>query len=93
MTTIFVCRNVTIFDYFCSTPAGCKLETHELNKVTQFICRQSPGTIDVWWLYDDGGLTLLLPYIINSRPNYRQCKLRVFTLANKKKELEFEQRR
>ncbi len=25
------------------------------------------GTIDVWWLYDDGGLTLLLPYIITTR--------------------------
>ena len=25
------------------------------------------GTIDVWWLYDDGGLTLLLPYILTTR--------------------------
>ena len=25
------------------------------------------GTIDVYWLYDDGGLTLLLPYILSNR--------------------------
>jgi len=25
------------------------------------------GTIDVYWLYDTGGLTLLLPFIIGSR--------------------------
>lgn len=50
------------------------------------------GTIDVWWLYDDGGLTLLLPYIISTRRNWGNCKLRVFALANKRDELEFEHR-
>ncbi|XP_057664509.1 bumetanide-sensitive sodium-(potassium)-chloride cotransporter isoform X1 [Diorhabda carinulata] len=50
------------------------------------------GTIDVWWLYDDGGLTLLLPYIINTRKSWRDCKLRVFALANKRNELEIEHR-
>ena len=25
------------------------------------------GHIDVYWLYDDGGLTLLLPYILTTR--------------------------
>lgn len=50
------------------------------------------GTIDVWWLYDDGGLTLLLPYIISTRQNWSNCKLRVFALANKRDELEFEHR-
>lgn len=50
------------------------------------------GTIDVWWLYDDGGLTLLLPYIISTRRNWTNCKLRVFALANKRDELEFEHR-
>ncbi|XP_060523843.1 bumetanide-sensitive sodium-(potassium)-chloride cotransporter [Cylas formicarius] len=50
------------------------------------------GTIDVWWLYDDGGLTLLLPYIITTRRNFINCKLRVFALANKREELEMEHR-
>ncbi|CAH1106034.1 unnamed protein product [Psylliodes chrysocephalus] len=50
------------------------------------------GTIDVWWLYDDGGLTLLLPYIISTRKNWSSCKLRVFALANKQDQLELEHR-
>ena len=28
------------------------------------------GTIDIYWLYDDGGLTLLLPYILSTRTKY-----------------------
>ena len=30
------------------------------------LCRQKPqkGTIDVWWLIDDGGLTILIPYLL-----------------------------
>ncbi|KAF5300126.1 hypothetical protein FQR65_LT09216 [Abscondita terminalis] len=63
------------------------------NHVMHFQKRQKRGsTIDVWWLYDDGGLTLLLPYIISTRRNWNACRLRVFTLANKHDELEFEHR-
>lgn len=51
------------------------------------------GTIDVWWLYDDGGLTLLVPYILTTRSQWSGCKLRVFALANRKDELDMEQRR
>ncbi|OAD57765.1 Bumetanide-sensitive sodium-(potassium)-chloride cotransporter [Eufriesea mexicana] len=63
-----------------------------LNSVTKFQRKQKKGTIDVWWLYDDGGLTLLLPYIISTRRNWSNSKLRVFALANKNSELEYEQR-
>lgn len=71
---------------------GNTLPKDVLNNLTQFQRNQKKGTIDVWWLYDDGGLTLLLPYIISTRRNWSACKLRVFALANKKSELEFEQR-
>ncbi|XP_068081750.1 bumetanide-sensitive sodium-(potassium)-chloride cotransporter [Anabrus simplex] len=73
-------------------PGGSPLPKEVLNALTQFQKKQKKGTIDVWWLYDDGGLTLLLPYIISTRRNWSGCKLRVFALANKKDELEFEQR-
>ncbi|KOC64235.1 Bumetanide-sensitive sodium-(potassium)-chloride cotransporter [Habropoda laboriosa] len=63
-----------------------------LTAVTKFQRKQKKGTIDVWWLYDDGGLTLLLPYIISTRRNWSNSKLRVFALANKNSELEYEQR-
>lgn len=48
------------------------------------------GTLDVWWLYDDGGLTMLLPYIISTRQQWAQCKLRVFALANNPQDIETE---
>ncbi|XP_054720963.1 solute carrier family 12 member 3-like [Uloborus diversus] len=46
-----------------------------------FHVKQPKGTIDVWWLYDDGGLTLLLPYIMTTRNRFRDNKLRVFSVA------------
>merc|ERR1719429_981348 len=51
--------------------------------ITQFQQRtkKRTGTIDVWWLFDDGGLTLLIPYILTMRKQYHDCALRIFTLA------------
>lgn len=63
-----------------------------LMAVDMFQRKQKKGTIDVWWLYDDGGLTLLLPYILTTRNQWSGCKLRVFALANKKDQLDREQR-
>uniref|UniRef100_A0A3P8XCV2 Solute carrier family 12 member 1 n=1 Tax=Esox lucius TaxID=8010 RepID=A0A3P8XCV2_ESOLU len=45
---------------------------------TQFQRKQGQGTIDVWWLFDDGGLTLLLPYILTTRKKFKDCKMRIF---------------
>lgn len=36
------------------------------------------GTIDVWWLFVDGGLTLLIPYILTLRKKWKDCKLRIY---------------
>ncbi|XP_029945484.1 solute carrier family 12 member 1 [Salarias fasciatus] len=44
----------------------------------QFKKKQPKGTIDVWWLFDDGGLTLLLPYILTTRKKWKDSKLRIF---------------
>ena len=46
----------------------------------------------MWWLFDDGGLTLLIPYILTTRKQYSDCTLRIFALANKNDELDMEQR-
>jgi hypothetical protein len=40
--------------------------------------------IDIWWLYDDGGLTLLVPYILSKRELWKNCKLRIFTIVDKR---------
>ncbi|XP_047622384.1 solute carrier family 12 member 1 isoform X4 [Phacochoerus africanus] len=45
---------------------------------TQFKKKQGKGTIDVWWLFDDGGLTLLIPYILTLRKKWKDCKLRIY---------------
>ncbi|XP_061607581.1 solute carrier family 12 member 1 [Phyllopteryx taeniolatus] len=44
----------------------------------QFKTKQPKGTLDVWWLFDDGGLTLLLPYILTTRKKWKDCKMRIF---------------
>ena len=49
-----------------------------LEASAQFKKKQPKGTIDVWWLFDDGGLTLLLPYILTTRKKWKDSKLRIF---------------
>lgn len=39
------------------------------------------------------GLTMLIPYLLTTHSQWSHCRLRVFSLANKKDELEREQRR
>uniref|UniRef100_A0A9J8BET1 Solute carrier family 12 member 2 n=1 Tax=Cyprinus carpio carpio TaxID=630221 RepID=A0A9J8BET1_CYPCA len=56
------------------SPADEKL----LTASQQFQKKQSKGTIDVWWLFDDGGLTLLIPYLLTNKKKWRDCKIRVF---------------
>ncbi|XP_067352021.1 solute carrier family 12 member 1 isoform X2 [Channa argus] len=64
----------------CSPPPPqvAKMNERLLEASTQFKKKQPKGTIDVWWLFDDGGLTLLLPYILTTRKKWKDCKLRVF---------------
>ena len=58
-----------------------------VNGITQFQKKQFKGMIDVWWLYDDGGLTLLLPHIISRRSNWTSCQLRVFCTATSREQI------
>uniref|UniRef100_A0A665T1V8 Solute carrier family 12 member 3 n=1 Tax=Echeneis naucrates TaxID=173247 RepID=A0A665T1V8_ECHNA len=45
---------------------------------TVFQKKQGKKTIDIYWLSDDGGLTLLLPYLLTRRKRWARCKVRVF---------------
>ena len=56
--------------------------------VNHFQRKQTKGTIDVWWLFDDGGLTLLLPYILSKKSQWSGCKLRVFVPGDKEPRLD-----
>ena len=44
------------------------------------------GPIDVYWLIDDGGLTVLLPVLIRTSKMWRGCPLRIFTVGQEDNE-------
>ncbi|KAM8893191.1 solute carrier family 12 member 3 [Spinachia spinachia] len=50
----------------------------EPQRSTLFQKKQEKKTIDVYWLSDDGGLTLLLPYLLTRRKRWARCKVRIF---------------
>ena len=39
------------------------------------------GTIDIWWIVHDGGLLMLLPFLLKQHKTWKNCKLRIFTVA------------
>ena len=39
------------------------------------LAEPAAGTIDIYWLYDDGGLTLLIPHILHTRKKFSKCKV------------------
>uniref|UniRef100_A0A3P8WX30 Solute carrier family 12 member 10, tandem duplicate 1 n=1 Tax=Cynoglossus semilaevis TaxID=244447 RepID=A0A3P8WX30_CYNSE len=49
---------------------------------TVFQNDQRKKTIDVYWVADDGGLTLLVPYLFTRRKRWRNSKVRVFILGD-----------
>jgi len=54
--------------------------------VREFKDKKRRGNIDIWWLHDDGGMPVLLSHILQSRQQFAECKLRVFTLGSEKLE-------
>lgn len=46
-----------------------------ISKVNQFRTKIKKAVIDVWWLYDDGGLTLLIPYLLTQPKSYLEVKM------------------
>ncbi|KAM6981021.1 solute carrier family 12 member 1 [Aplochiton taeniatus] len=60
------------------SPQAMKVNERLVEASTQFQKKQPKGTIDVWWMFDDGGLTLLLPYILTTRKKWKDCKMRIF---------------
>merc|ERR1712157_709239 len=38
------------------------------------------GTIDIWWLFDDGGLTISTGYLLTKHKQFKNYKLRIMAL-------------
>ncbi|XP_072291484.1 solute carrier family 12 member 3 [Eucyclogobius newberryi] len=81
----------------CSSLSRAHLQTTSISTIpsspepqsnTVFQKKQGKKTIDVYWLCDDGGLILLLPYLLTRRKRWSRCKVRVFVggLPDKKEE-------
>uniref|UniRef100_A0A8C6Q3K3 Solute carrier family 12 member 5b n=1 Tax=Nothobranchius furzeri TaxID=105023 RepID=A0A8C6Q3K3_NOTFU len=43
--------------------------------------RFTEGYIDVWWIVHDGGMLMLLPFLLRQHKVWRKCKMRIFTVA------------
>ncbi|NXM71763.1 S12A3 protein, partial [Serilophus lunatus] len=56
---------------------SCTLSS-EQQASTIFQSGQGKKTIDIYWLFDDGGLTLLIPYLLGRKKRWGKCKIRVF---------------
>ncbi|XP_066439896.1 solute carrier family 12 member 3-like [Eleutherodactylus coqui] len=52
--------------------------TVEQQASTVFQINQGKKTIDIYWLFDDGGLTLLIPYLLTRKKRWEKVKIRVF---------------
>uniref|UniRef100_A0A672NC62 Solute carrier family 12 member 10, tandem duplicate 3 n=1 Tax=Sinocyclocheilus grahami TaxID=75366 RepID=A0A672NC62_SINGR len=57
------------------------VNTAQLRSVFQ--TKQGRKSIDIYWISDDGGLTLLVPYLLTRRNRWKKSKLRVFILGSR----------
>ncbi|KAK7115879.1 solute carrier family 12 member 3-like [Littorina saxatilis] len=71
---------------------GQAINTEVIRAMNRFNLKKIPGgTIDVWWLYDDGGLTLLVPYLLKQKA-WKKCPIRIFVPGTRKGEIDRIQR-
>ncbi|KAJ0069229.1 hypothetical protein NL108_003157, partial [Boleophthalmus pectinirostris] len=84
----------------CSTLSRAHLQPSTITTITSspepqtttvFRKKQEKKTIDVYWLCDDGGLILLLPYLLTRRNRWSRCKVRVFVSGRPDKKEEQKQ--
>uniref|UniRef100_A0A6I8N2S8 Solute carrier family 12 member 3 n=1 Tax=Ornithorhynchus anatinus TaxID=9258 RepID=A0A6I8N2S8_ORNAN len=61
----------------CPAPPAPKAPPDQQPR-TPFQSKQGRRTVDVYWLSDDGGLTVLIPYLLTRRHKWARCPVRVF---------------
>ncbi|XP_074105082.1 solute carrier family 12 member kcc isoform X2 [Cotesia typhae] len=66
-------RNVTTSRMALLVPKGINFFPDSTEKVV--------GYIDVWWVVHDGGLLMLLPFLLKQHRTWKNCKMRIFTVA------------
>ncbi|RNA00110.1 solute carrier family 12 member 2 [Brachionus plicatilis] len=68
---------------FLKSTEVIKLKNTKINKgilqgINIFHHKYQRGFVDVWWTYDDGGLSVLIPYLLLQKKHWQKCKLRIF---------------
>lgn len=66
-------RCVTAAKMALIVPKGINVFPESLDKVN--------GNIDVWWIVHDGGLLMLLPFLLKQHRTWKNCRMRIFTVA------------
>ncbi|XP_078687831.1 solute carrier family 12 member 4-like isoform X6 [Branchiostoma floridae x Branchiostoma belcheri] len=66
-------RNVSAGHQALLVPKGIQLFPDNNEKYT--------GTIDVWWIVHDGGMLMLLPFLLKQHKVWKNCRMRIFTVA------------
>ncbi|XP_078609145.1 solute carrier family 12 member 4-like isoform X6 [Branchiostoma floridae x Branchiostoma japonicum] len=66
-------RNVSAGHQALLVPKGIQLFPDNNEKYT--------GTIDVWWIVHDGGMLMLLPFLLKQHKVWKACRMRIFTVA------------
>lgn len=66
-------RNVTSNRMALLVPKGINFYPNSADKIG--------GCIDIWWVVHDGGLLMLLPFLLKQHRTWKNCKMRIFTVA------------
>uniref|UniRef100_A0A8C8EVR4 Solute carrier family 12 member 2 n=1 Tax=Oncorhynchus tshawytscha TaxID=74940 RepID=A0A8C8EVR4_ONCTS len=76
---LILVSDIALFCHTDKSPQRLNVADQRLLDASQLFKRkQGKGTVDVWWLFDDGGLTLLIPYLLTNKKKWKDCKIRVF---------------
>ncbi|OZC12082.1 K-Cl cotransporter [Onchocerca flexuosa] len=86
-------RRHSLYDSFRRSHRPTAAQRELVASICRFHRKIKGATIDVWWLYDDGGLTLLVPHLLTLPKSYLEnARLRVFTVSTSPTLMEQEQR-
>ncbi|XP_072940439.1 solute carrier family 12 member 4 isoform X1 [Epargyreus clarus] len=66
-------RAVTAARMAMLVPKGINFFPNSTEKVS--------GNIDIWWIVHDGGMLMLLPFLLKQHRTWKNCKMRIFTVA------------
>lgn len=79
---IFIRYNLIFVDAIKNINAG-QMALLAVKGINQFpdTSEKLTGTVDIWWIVHDGGMLMLLPFLLKQHKTFKNCRLRIFTVA------------